>query len=126
SPSLHPFPTRRSSDLRTEAPDHRLAAPRSRNRDRGDYVHLQHPLQGATADPKRSIEVTGPRIPIYSEEFAADPHGAYRRMREMNYGPLVPVEMWPGVPATLVIKYSTAVRILGDSAHFPADPSVWQ
>ncbi|WP_280503220.1 cytochrome P450 [Nocardia farcinica] len=89
-------------------------------------MHLQHPLQGATADPKRSIEVTGPRIPIYSEEFAADPHGAYRRMREMNYGPLVPVEMWPGVPATLVIKYSTAVRILGDSAHFPADPSVWQ
>ncbi|MFC3962834.1 cytochrome P450 [Nocardia jiangsuensis] len=39
---------------------------------------------------------------------------------------MVPVEMWPGVPATLVIKYSTAVRILGDAHHFPADPSVWQ
>ncbi|WP_210742639.1 cytochrome P450 [Nocardia veterana] len=43
-----------------------------------------------------------------------------------DYGPLVPVEMWPGVPATLVIKYSTAVRILNDSNHFPADPSTWQ
>lgn len=89
-------------------------------------MHPHHPLQGATADPKRSIEPVGPRIPIYSAEFAADPHQAYRQMREMDLGPLVPVEMWPGVPATLVIKYSTAVRILGDSSHFPADPSAWQ
>ncbi|WP_280266158.1 cytochrome P450 [Nocardia wallacei] len=42
-----------------------------------------------------------------------------------DYGPLVPVEMWPGVPATLVIKYRTAVRILNDSDHFPADPTAW-
>ncbi|WP_040783511.1 cytochrome P450 [Nocardia pneumoniae] len=72
-----------------------------------------------------SIEVVGPRIPIYSAEFAADPHRFYRRMRR-DYGPLVPVEMWPGVPATLVIKYRTAVRILNDSDRFPADPSTWQ
>jgi cytochrome P450 len=43
-----------------------------------------------------------------------------------EYGPLVPVEIWPGVPATLVVKYSTAVRILNDHDHFPADPSTWQ
>ncbi|WP_245720422.1 cytochrome P450 [Nocardia uniformis] len=43
-----------------------------------------------------------------------------------EYGSLVPVEIWPGVPATLVINYATAVRILGDPNHFPADPSTWQ
>ncbi|WP_460699179.1 cytochrome P450 family protein [Nocardia thraciensis] len=67
----------------------------------------------------------GPRVAIYSEEFAADPHRAYREMRN-KYGALVPVEMWPGVPATLVVNYRTAVRILNDPDHFPADPSKWQ
>ncbi len=89
-------------------------------------MYPQHTDQGATVSSLPSIEVIGPRIPIYSAEFAADPHGAYRKMRRDNYGPLVPVEMWPGVPATLVIKYSTAVRILNDSDRFPADPSIWQ
>ncbi|MFE7800799.1 cytochrome P450 [Nocardia sp. NPDC057440] len=88
-------------------------------------MYPQHTHQGATADSKSSIEFKGPRIPIWSADFAADPHGAYRQMRS-DYGPLVPVEMWPGVPATLVIKYRTAVRILNDPDHFPADPSAWQ
>ncbi|MEV0247506.1 cytochrome P450 [Nocardia sp. NPDC050712] len=43
-----------------------------------------------------------------------------------QHGSLVPVEIWPGVPATLVVNYGTAVRILGDPDHFPADPSTWQ
>lgn len=89
-------------------------------------MYPQHTHQGATTNSTSSIEIKGPRIPIYTAEFAADPHGAYRQMRRDNYGPLVPVEMWPGVPATLVIKYSTAVRILNDSDRFPADPSIWQ
>lgn len=46
-------------------------------------------------------------------------------MRE-RYGPLVPVEVAPGVPATLVIDYYTAVRIFNDPNHFPADPRSWQ
>ncbi|WP_308188395.1 cytochrome P450 [Nocardia australiensis] len=88
-------------------------------------MYPQHTHQGATADSMSSTKVIGPRIPIYTAEFAADPHGFYRQMRR-DYGPLVPVEMWPGVSATLVIKYRTAVRILNDSDHFPADPSAWQ
>ncbi|MEV6426884.1 cytochrome P450 [Nocardia sp. NPDC051463] len=88
-------------------------------------MYPQHTHQGASADSMSSIEFIGPRIPIYSAEFAADPHGAYRQMRS-DYGPLVPVEMWPGIPATLVIKYRTAVGILNDSDRFPADPSTWQ
>lgn len=65
------------------------------------------------------------RVPLYTEEFAADPHGAYDRMRA-RYGPLVPVELSPGVPATLVIGYPQALRILNDPQRFPADPRVWQ
>ncbi|MFC4128002.1 cytochrome P450 [Nocardia rhizosphaerae] len=62
---------------------------------------------------------------MYAPEFAADPQAAYRRMRE-RFGPLVPVELAPGIRATLVIGYHTAVRILNDPEHFPADPRMWQ
>jgi cytochrome P450 len=43
-----------------------------------------------------------------------------------EYGSLVPVDLSPGVPATLVIGYHAAVRILNDPDHFPADPRTWQ
>lgn len=43
-----------------------------------------------------------------------------------RYGSLVPVELAPGVPATLVIGYHTALRILNDPEHFPADSRIWQ
>ncbi|MBF6338285.1 cytochrome P450 [Nocardia abscessus] len=62
---------------------------------------------------------------LYTEEFAADPHATYQRLRS-EYGSLVPVEVAPGVPATLVIDYRTALDILTDPAHFPADPSQWE
>ncbi len=62
---------------------------------------------------------------LYSPEFAADPHGAYRTMRR-EHGPLVPVDIAPGVPATLVLGYREALQVLGDPARFPADPRLWQ
>ncbi|MBL1074701.1 cytochrome P450 [Nocardia sp. 2] len=65
------------------------------------------------------------RIPLYTAEFANDPHGNYREMRRAH-GSMVPVELAPGVPATLVIGYHDAVRILNDPEHFPADPRIWQ
>ncbi|MGQ4599716.1 cytochrome P450 [Nocardia sp. R6R-6] len=71
------------------------------------------------------IAFDGPRVPLHTLEFAADPHSAYREMRR-RYHSLAPVELAPGVPATLVIGYATAVRILNDPEHFPADPRVWQ
>ncbi|WP_067723328.1 cytochrome P450 [Nocardia yamanashiensis] len=69
--------------------------------------------------------VDGPRILLGTEEFAADPHAAYREMRR-RYGSMVPIELAPDVPATLVIDYQTALRILNDPDHFPADPRAWQ
>ncbi|MGY4098914.1 cytochrome P450 [Nocardia sp. R16R-3T] len=71
------------------------------------------------------FDTDGPRVSLYSEDFASDPQRAYRDMRR-RYGSLVPVDLSPGVPATLVIGYHTAVRILNDPAHFPADPRTWQ
>ena len=67
----------------------------------------------------------GPRMDLYTAEFAADPHRAYREMRD-RFRTLVPVELSPGVPATLVIGYRTALRILNDPEHFSADPRRWQ
>ncbi|MEU4315800.1 cytochrome P450 [Nocardia sp. NPDC024068] len=71
------------------------------------------------------VDASGPHIPLYTEDFAADPHRVYRDMRR-RFGSLAPVELSPGVPATLVIGYHTAVRILNDPEHFPADPRMWQ
>ncbi|WP_432421461.1 cytochrome P450 [Nocardia carnea] len=65
------------------------------------------------------------RVALHAPEFAADPHRAYREMRR-HWGSLVPVELAPGVPATLVVGYSTALRILNDPDRFPADPRTWQ
>ncbi|GGK93002.1 cytochrome P450 [Nocardia jinanensis] len=67
----------------------------------------------------------GPRIPLYTEEYAADPHKVYREMRR-RFGSLAPVELAPGVPATLVIGYHAALQILNDPDHFPADPRMWE
>ncbi|MEV6319951.1 cytochrome P450 [Nocardia sp. NPDC051787] len=71
------------------------------------------------------IDTSVERVSLHSTEFAADPHRAYRDMRA-RYGSLAPVELAPGVPATLVLSYRTAVRILHDPQHFPADPRTWQ
>ncbi|MCC3318001.1 MULTISPECIES: cytochrome P450 [Nocardia] len=62
---------------------------------------------------------------IYDHEFSTDPHRMYEKMRRRG-GSLVPIELERGVPATLVIGYHTAVRILHDPNHFPADPRAWQ
>ncbi|WP_217439240.1 cytochrome P450 [Nocardia barduliensis] len=77
---------------------------------------------------KSSIDFTTtdqPRASLYSPEFSADPHGAYREMRE-RYGSLVPIELAPGIPATLVIGYRAGLAILNDPERFPADPRTWE
>lgn len=73
-----------------------------------------------------SVPTVAPgRVSLYEPGFAADPHAAYERMRR-TYGPLVPVELSPGIPATLVIGYLQARRILNDPMYFPPDPRIWE
>lgn len=43
-----------------------------------------------------------------------------------QHGSVVPLELAPGVPATLIIGYREALQILSDPLHFPADPRAWQ
>jgi len=75
--------------------------------------------------PTNSYRVDVQRVSLYSAEYTADPHGVYREMRE-RYGSLVPVDLAPGVPATLVIGYRTALGILNDPERFPVDPRSWE
>ena len=62
---------------------------------------------------------------MHTPGFSTRPHEAYASMRR-RFGALVPVELAPGVPGTLVIGYSEALRILYDEEHFSADPRIWQ
>ncbi|MXM65865.1 cytochrome P450 [Streptomyces sp. HUCO-GS316] len=62
--------------------------------------------------------------PLYGPEFAADPAGAYRRLRE--HGPIAPVELAPGVRASLVVGYEAALHVLRSTETFSKDPRRWQ
>ncbi|MFE3188047.1 cytochrome P450 [Nocardia sp. NPDC059240] len=64
-------------------------------------------------------------IPLHTPEFAADPHSFYTAMRR-QFGALAPVELAPGIRATLVIGYRAAVQINNDPERFPADPRRWE
>jgi cytochrome P450 len=67
---------------------------------------------------------TGARVPLYGPEFAADPQAYYSYLR--HFGPAAPVELAPGVEATLVTDYSAALRLLQDSASFRKDSRRWR
>ncbi|MFI9272057.1 cytochrome P450 [Kitasatospora sp. NPDC052896] len=67
---------------------------------------------------------TGGRVPLYGPEFAADPQAYYSYLR--HYGPTAPVELAPGVEATLVTEYSAALQLLQDSASFRKDARRWR
>ncbi|WP_432278065.1 cytochrome P450 [Nocardia carnea] len=84
-------------------------------------AHLPAPAESRPAQ----VGYPEGRVALHAPEFAADPHRAYREMRR-RWGSLVPVELAPGVPATLVVGYNTALRILNDPDRFPADPRTWQ
>ncbi|WP_040692905.1 cytochrome P450 [Nocardia vinacea] len=88
-------------------------------------THTHHPPESRSSVGGSPGFGAGPRIVMYTPEFAADPHRAYGQMRK-KFGSLVPVDLAPGVPATLVIGYYTAIRILTDPDHFPADPRTWE
>ncbi|WP_165959332.1 cytochrome P450, partial [Actinomadura sp. KC345] len=64
------------------------------------------------------------RFAMYGPEFADDPQRVYARMRA--HGDLAPVELAPGVPATLVIGYDAALEIMRDPDQFPRCSEVWE
>lgn len=88
---------------------------------------LPSPETGTAGCPYSAPRSTGvpPRVALYTEEYAADPHRVFDRMRD-RHRTLAPVELAPGIPATLVIGYHTAIRIFNDPDHFPADARAWE
>lgn len=67
---------------------------------------------------------TGP-LPIYGDAFSADPHATYRRLRAQ--GPIVPVEISPGVYGYLAVTYRAALYLLRNTpARFAKDPQHWE
>ncbi|MFF9620576.1 cytochrome P450 [Streptomyces griseosporeus] len=67
---------------------------------------------------------SGGRVPLYGPEFAADPQAYYSFLR--HYGPTAPVELAPGVEATLVTDYQAALQLLQDSGTFRKDARRWR
>ncbi|MGQ4389774.1 cytochrome P450 [Streptomyces sp. SAS_270] len=60
---------------------------------------------------------------LYDPEFAADPASFYRRLRAV--GPIAPVELAPGVRASLVLGYDAALHVLRSPETFSKDPRRW-
>ncbi|MFJ4676985.1 MULTISPECIES: cytochrome P450 [Kitasatospora] len=74
--------------------------------------------------PPPGCPAHGGRVPLYGAEFAANPQSYYDYLR--HYGPTAPVELAPGVNATLVTEYSAALQLLQDSATFRKDGRRWR
>ncbi|WP_369395016.1 cytochrome P450 [Streptomyces sp. CG1] len=61
---------------------------------------------------------------MHDAAFAADPHQVYDRLRA--HGPAGPVELAPGIDATLVVGHETALRVLQNSTLFARDARRWK
>ncbi|MGW6569072.1 cytochrome P450 [Streptomyces sp. NPDC054975] len=66
----------------------------------------------------------GARVPLYGPEFQSDPQAYYDYLR--HFGPTAPVELSPGVDATLVTDYATALQLLQDPGSFRKDARRWR
>ncbi|MET7851044.1 cytochrome P450 [Streptomyces avermitilis] len=66
---------------------------------------------------------TPTRCPMHGQDFAADPRRTYDQLRAE--GPAGPVELHPGVDATLVVEHKTALRVLQDPRLFARDSRRW-
>ncbi|WP_406145324.1 cytochrome P450 [Streptomyces sp. NBC_01012] len=79
------------------------------------------PVTGTSPDTVPSLREP---LALYGADFAADPHGHYRRLRDQ--GPLARVRIAPDVDALLVTDYHAAVDLLRDTETFTKDPRAWQ
>ncbi|MET8950962.1 cytochrome P450 [Streptomyces sp. NPDC004533] len=61
---------------------------------------------------------------MHGQDFADDPQGVYDALRA--FGPAAPVELAPGVDATLVTDYQAARTVLQNTTDFSRDPRRWK
>ncbi|GAB2573347.1 cytochrome P450 [Streptomyces capparidis] len=82
------------------------------------------PHSGATPPPGCPAHAGAVPVPLYGEDFATDPSAVYAKLRAQ--GPLAPVELYPGVPATLVTGYDAALDVLRSPETFSKDSRAWR
>ncbi len=66
-----------------------------------------------------------PRAKLYHHEARPDPYAVYERMRA-EHGPVVPVELEPGVHGWLVTDYTTLISWSRDTTTFGHDARLWK
>jgi cytochrome P450 len=62
-------------------------------------------------------------MPLYGPGYAADPKATFAELRKQ--GSVVPVEIAPGVEASLAIGYQSVLEILRSPERFSKDPRNW-
>ncbi|MEU3187551.1 cytochrome P450 [Streptomyces sp. NPDC006923] len=67
---------------------------------------------------------SGKGIPLYTADFADDPQAHYEYMR--GFGVAAPVELAPGVDASLVTDYAAALHVLQNPDVFGRDSRRWR
>ncbi|MFF8710081.1 cytochrome P450 [Streptomyces sp. NPDC015184] len=60
---------------------------------------------------------------LYGPEFASDPQRVYDAFRV--HGPAAPIELAPGVEATLIVQHEAALRVLQNPSFFARDARRW-
>lgn len=85
----------------------------------GCPAHQQSP--GA---PVATGNAPGARVPLYGPDFARDPAAVYQRLRA--FGSCAPIELGPGVDATLIIGYDAALQVLRGTDTFGKDSRRWR
>lgn len=66
-----------------------------------------------------------PRAKLYQDEPHPDPYSVYAAMRD-EHGPVVPVELEPGVHGWLVTDYATLISWSRDETTFGHDARLWK
>lgn len=77
------------------------------------------PYSAPTGCPMRGERQTS----LYGPEFAADPQRVYDEFRA--HGLAAPIELAPGVEATLVVQHEAALRVLQNPSYFARDSRRW-
>lgn len=66
-----------------------------------------------------------PHAALYQEELQPDPYAVYAKMRA-EHGPIVPVELEPGIQGWLVTDYRTLITWCRDNVTFGRDARLWK
>ncbi|MBZ4320316.1 cytochrome P450 [Streptomyces huiliensis] len=66
-----------------------------------------------------------PAAALYGQVLTGDTHALYERLRR-EHGPVVPVELEPGVPAWLVIGYRELLEVTRNEECFSHDSRRWR